>query len=138
MAERRRTAAVIVRDGRVLMVRERSLGPSGRHDGLEYWTLPGGGIVDGESAEEAVRREVQEEVGLIPLTTRYLIDVPYPSGPTACFAVTVADGTPRVGKDDLPCDCPSLVSVDWVPLPAVSPETAGAPIPTMIVVWPAS
>jgi 8-oxo-dGTP diphosphatase len=138
MAERRRAAAVIVRDGRVLMVRERSLGPSGRHDGLEYWTLPGGGIADGETAEEAVRREVEEEVGLTPLTTRYLIDVPYPSGVTACFAVTVADGTPRVGKDDLPCDCPSLVSVDWVPLPAVSPQTDGAPVPTMIVVWPAS
>lgn len=94
VTERRRAAAVIVRDGCVLMVRERSLGPSGRHDGLEYWTLPGGGIADGETPEEAVRREVEEEVGLTPLSTRYLIDVPYPSGLTACFAVTVADGEP--------------------------------------------
>jgi hypothetical protein len=40
-AVRRRVAAVIVRAGRLLMVRERGRGPEGRHDGLEYWTLPG-------------------------------------------------------------------------------------------------
>jgi hypothetical protein len=76
----RRAAAVIVRDGRVLMIRERSAGPSGRPDGQEYWTLLGG--------------------------------------------------------DDLDCDCPALVSLDWVPLPAVEPHSAGVPVPTMIVVWP--
>ncbi|MFI9643572.1 NUDIX domain-containing protein [Micromonospora sp. NPDC051925] len=60
------------------MVRER--GPSGRHDGQRYWTLPGGGIGVGETAEDAVRREVVEEVGLRPVAVRYLLDVPYPSG----------------------------------------------------------
>jgi 8-oxo-dGTP diphosphatase len=40
MAERRRVAAVIERDGHVLMVRERVQSAPGRHDGPEYWTLP--------------------------------------------------------------------------------------------------
>ncbi|GGM29150.1 hypothetical protein GCM10011608_12310 [Micromonospora sonchi] len=135
MTKRRRAAAVIVRDGRVLMVRERGRGPSGRHDGQEYWTLPGGGIGVGETAEDAVRREVVEEVGLRPVAVRYLLDVPYPSGLTSCFAVQVADGEPRLGDDRLPCDCPAMVGVDWVPLPQLQTETPGLPIPTMIVVW---
>jgi 8-oxo-dGTP diphosphatase len=127
---------VIVRDGRVLMVRERGRGTSGRHDGQEYWTLPGGGIGPSETAEEAVRREVAEEVGLTPLAVRYLTDMPYPSGLTAYFSVTVADGDAVLGQDELPCDCPRMISLDWVALPAVHPESGGNPIPTMILAWP--
>jgi NUDIX domain len=41
---RLRVAAVIIRDDRVLMVRERGPDNEGRHLGHEYWTLPGGGI----------------------------------------------------------------------------------------------
>ena len=128
---RRRAAAVIVRDGCVLMVRERSAGPAGPRDGQEYWTLPGGGIEAGETAEEAVRREVAEETGLRALEIRYLLDMPYPSGMTAVFAVRVAPGEPRPAAGD---GC--AVGVDWVPLPAVEPHSAGVPVPTMIVVWP--
>jgi 8-oxo-dGTP diphosphatase len=136
MMQRRRAAAVIVRDGRVLMVRERGLGAGGRHDGVEYWTLPGGGVQEGESDEAAVRREVTEETGLQPGVVRYLIDVPYPSGMTSVFAVQVGDGEPKLGRGDEGCDCPAMVALDWVPVPDVSPETAGTPIPTFIVAWP--
>lgn len=45
------------------MVRERGRGPSGRHDGQEYWTLPGGGIIPGETTEDAVgERSVKKSV----------------------------------------------------------------------------
>ncbi len=127
---------MIVRDGRVLMVRERGLGSSGRHDGVEYWALPGGGIEEGETAEAAVRREVAEETGLQAVAVRYLIDVPYPSGMTAVFAVEVADVEPQAGEGEDDCDCPSMVGLDWVPVPEVEPVTAGTPIPTFIVAWP--
>lgn len=117
------------------MVRERGAGPDGRHDGVEYWTLPGGGIAEGETAEEAVRREVAEETGLQALTVRYLLDMPYPSGMTAVFAVEVAAGEARLGDGEEPCDCPAMVGLDWVPVPQVSPMTEGIPIPTFIVAW---
>jgi 8-oxo-dGTP pyrophosphatase MutT (NUDIX family) len=40
--------------------------------GDQIWTLPGGGLHRGETPEAAVRREVQEEVGIILGTVEYL------------------------------------------------------------------
>jgi 8-oxo-dGTP diphosphatase len=121
---------VIVRDGRVLMVHERSR----RSGGGEWWTLPGGGLRPGETAEEAVRREVFEETGLVVGDTRYVLEMPYPSGMTSVFAVTVADGEPRVGQDD--GFGPEQIGVDWLPVPELPIETSGVPVPPLMVVLP--
>ena len=53
--------AVIVRDGRVLLVRKSMEDPfnPGR------WELPGGRLKDGETIDEAIRREVKEELDLV-------------------------------------------------------------------------
>jgi 8-oxo-dGTP diphosphatase len=52
-------AAVIIRDGRVLLTRR----AEGQHlAGL--WEFPGGKLEDGESPEEALVRECQEECGI--------------------------------------------------------------------------
>jgi 8-oxo-dGTP diphosphatase len=114
---RLRVAAVIVRADRVLMVRERGPDEEGRHLGQEYWTLPGGGIEAGESPDQAVRREVNEEVGLTATEVAFLFDFPYPSGSTSCFRVHVEPGEPTLGRDwDLDCECPRMVGLDWMPL----------------------
>jgi 8-oxo-dGTP diphosphatase len=80
MADRVRVAAAIVRDGLVLMVHERGRNSSGLHEGEEYWTLPGGGVQEGESPEQAVIREVKEEVGLQATSPRFPFRFPYMSG----------------------------------------------------------
>jgi 8-oxo-dGTP pyrophosphatase MutT (NUDIX family) len=51
-------AAACIRDdrGRILLVR--------RSDGENLWGFPGGAIEPGESADQAVAREVLEEIGL--------------------------------------------------------------------------
>jgi len=47
--------AIIVRDGQVLLARRRDIG---------WWNLPGGGMELGETVDEALHREVYEEIGL--------------------------------------------------------------------------
>ena len=43
---------------------------------------------------------------------------------------------PRLGADDLTCDCLRMVGLDWIPLPAVASATGGLPIPTLLLAVP--
>jgi A/G-specific adenine glycosylase len=56
---RRVAVGIVQRRGRILITRR---APSGLLGGL--WEFPGGGLRDGEGAEEACRREIREETGL--------------------------------------------------------------------------
>ena len=130
VSERKRAAAVIVRDGRVLMVHERSR----RSGGGEWWTLPGGGIHQGETPEQAVRREVFEETGLVVTNARYVLEMPYPSGMTSVFTVSVADGDPRLATDNGTGPIP--LGLDWLPPQDLTTAHSGRPVPPIIVVLP--
>ncbi len=55
---RRAARALVMRDDAVLLVHFRFA------SGNEVWALPGGGIEPGESVEDAIRRELAEEVGV--------------------------------------------------------------------------
>lgn len=68
--------ALVVHDGDLLVVRN---GPDDdSHPGC--WEIVGGWVEDGESLEDAVRREVIEETGLTPrgMTQRGRVDVAEP------------------------------------------------------------
>ena len=91
-------------EGRFLAVRQRG-GPF-----KDMWLLPGGGLEAGESAEDAVRREVREETGLevtsLRPVIRYEVRLSSPDGywgHVDLFAGEVR-GTPGPGHAQEPID----------------------------------
>jgi len=62
-----RVCGAIIRKDEILMVHH-------IHDGRDYWTLPGGGVEEGEIPEDAIVREIQEEVCLDVVIKEVLFD----------------------------------------------------------------
>lgn len=118
---RLRVAALIERDGQLLVAKERARGQSGRHDGELYLTPPGGGIEAGETPVAAVTREVREETGLVVTRAEYVSQIEHPGAITTLFRTWVEPGKPIVGVDpEDTCDCPRLVGLEWIDAPPMS------------------
>src|SRR4051812_33086810 len=110
---RHRVAALIERDGQLLVARQRARGSSGRHDGALYGTPPGGGIEAGETPVDAVIREVSEEVGLTVTAAVFVARVEYLGGSAEIYEVRVEPCEPVLGVDpDIECECPRLVGIE--------------------------
>ena len=113
-----RVCAAIVRDGAILMVRH-------EHEGEAYWTLPGGGVEPGETPEQAIVREVLEEVCVVGRCGERLCEVAANErGVEVCFAVEIdAAAQPRLGCDpELANDAQILTEIAWRPLAEVADD----------------
>ncbi len=107
--------AIIYRDGRIMAAHR-----SGSH-GHVGWEFPGGKLESGETAEQALRREVSEELGL-RLTNMWLFDTvehDYPDFHLSmdCFVCPLDEGQePALTEHDrvrwLSYD--ELLDVDWL------------------------
>jgi mutator protein MutT len=73
-------AGLLYRNGRVLLGKRAATRKSYPH----VWDLPGGHCEPGESPEQTLIRELQEEIGVVPLTARSL----------ATFQIPVTGGNP--------------------------------------------
>ena len=102
-------AALVVRGGRLLLTRR----PPGKHL-AGYWEFPGGKLAPGESWEEALVRELMEEVGLEVFPGRLYEEIlhAYPGKTVRLrfFLCTAGPGEPRpiecdavawAGREDL-------------------------------------
>ncbi len=52
-----RAVAIIIKNNKVALIHRKK-------EGKDYWVFPGGGVEEGETPEDAVVREVQEELSL--------------------------------------------------------------------------
>jgi ADP-ribose pyrophosphatase YjhB (NUDIX family) len=97
---RERASAIIIREGEILMVKIEDQGES-------WWCLPGGTIEPGETAEQAVCRELREELNVHAVPRRRLYTAPMPGEAGIDYGIVV----------DLPTDIPTLgddpMVVDW-------------------------
>ena len=93
-----RYQGAILRDDAILLVKHRE-----HESGRSYWLLPGGGREGGESEEECIRREMQEETHLSVKVERLLLDEPdHPLGAyerLKTYLCHAATGTPRPGHE---------------------------------------
>jgi len=80
-----RAVAILVEDGRVALIERHR---SGRH----YFTFPGGGVDSGETAEQAVVRELEEETGLHVVVRRKLGHVWFQGNRQEYFLVEALGG----------------------------------------------
>lgn len=114
--KRSRSAAIVIRDGRILMERV-------QYFGREFYTVPGGGIEEGESPEEAVLRELWEECGLKGTIVRKLaVQYKYDGSAEYSYEVSIPeDAKPVLGYDpEAPLDQPPLKEVLWMSLDEIS------------------
>jgi len=108
--------AAIIKQGSTILATQRGYG-----DHKDGWEFPGGKIEPGETAEQALTREIQEELDITISIARHVVDVSYDYPKfhleMSCFLCTITDGTPRLVEHEaarwlLPS---KIDTVDWLP-----------------------
>lgn len=108
-------AAIIKKDNKILATKR------GYGEFINMWEFPGGKIEPNETKEEALVREIREELDCIIKPTKFALDLEY-QYPTfylkmSCFEAVITEGTPKLlehndakwlGKKD-------LGTVNWIP-----------------------
>ncbi len=110
-----RAAAVVVRGHKLLVIR--------RHlDGRDDAVLPGGGIVDGETAAEAAVRALAEECALPGRARQLLFEGDHGGRHASYVLVDAPDGEPVLGGEEAEADDPDNRFVPmWVTAPELEP-----------------
>lgn len=119
-------AAVIMKEGKVFATQR------GYGEFKDGWEFPGGKVEAGESPEEALRREIREELE-VEVNVGDLIDTieyDYPAFHLSmkCYACTIAGGSPHLLEHEaaLWLTAGQLDSVAWLPADiTLIPKIAG-------------
>ncbi|RWS41762.1 NUDIX domain-containing protein [Bacillus mycoides] len=89
---RNRGAAIIVQDGKIALIKR-------VREGEVYFVFPGGGIEEGETSEEATKREVYEELGVRIQMGHLIATVEY-NGTEYYYDAHIIDGIFGSGKGE--------------------------------------
>ncbi|HZV26654.1 MAG TPA: NUDIX domain-containing protein [Acidothermaceae bacterium] len=117
MPEIAAVGAIAVRDGALLLIRRGHAPSRGR------WSLPGGRVEPGETAREALVREMAEETGLTVEVGELVGEVVRPGPNEVTYRIQDFRVTP-VGDDAVAGD--DALDVEWVPLADVAKRQLSA------------
>jgi len=113
MTHRLRAAGIIIKDNQVLLMHR-------RREGREYWIIPGGGVEEGESREQTLKREIKEEVGMTVTICRPVFETDESLSHTIFFLCEVKDDQPQLGGPELQRHSPdNWYQPEWIPLDTV-------------------
>lgn len=128
MPEIAAVGAIAVRDGALLLIRRGHAPSRGR------WSLPGGRVEPGETAREALVREMAEETGLVVEVGELVGEVlrPGPNGVT----YRIQDFRVKVGETVAgPVAGDDAMDVAWVPLEDVAKYRLSAGLLGTLRLW---
>ena len=133
MSARDRSAGVLVEDAQILLM-HRWRGED------EYFVVPGGGVEDGETPEQACAREMLEEVNLSVEVGDLIREMPDGDRVQRFYRVTRTGGDMRLGDDpELQAGDPeNRYQPEWVPLStlATMPVRPASILPTLLsLLW---
>ncbi len=89
----KRASAVIIKDGKILLMRRIK-------NGQEYFVFPGGGVKEGETPEQALLREVKEELTLDVNKYQPLFEIDNQGRREFFFLVTDFSDEPKLGGEE--------------------------------------
>ena len=84
--------AIVIKDDQMLLMER-------WRDGLHYFSIPGGGIEDGETAEQAAVRELAEEMSVIIEPVRVLYKIHAPDAEHTIFLAAYKSGEAALHPD---------------------------------------
>ena len=108
-------AAIIHKDNKILATKR------GYGEFINQWEFPGGKIEENETKEEALKREIREELNIDIEITNFALDLEY-QYPTfylkmSCYDCTIKSGTPELieHNDARWLSKAELDDVNWIP-----------------------
>ena len=131
---RNRATAILIKEHKILLMRRVK-------NGSEYFIFPGGGVEEGETIEDALKREVKEELSLDILEWKHLFDIEVEVPPVFLgtkdqkyfvFMIDRYTGVPEIGGPEKESDNEdNQHHLVWIPIKELSRMNNLYPLPVV-------
>ncbi len=89
-----RASGIIIEDDKILLIHR-------IRDDREYWVLPGGSVEEGESVEQALIREMEEELGIKIIEKEFAFAIENANRLEHNFLIKKYEGSCKIGGPEL-------------------------------------